>query len=473
MSIRLRLVLSLLILNGLGFYLLAYWIRTELRPRYLEGIEDSLIEFATVTAAMVGTTYEQEQDPNRWLNSSFEKVYQRRFEARIYEVLKTQVDVRVYITDTNGIIIFDSKNQDVGANFSRWNDVARTLKGHYGARATRLIANNPYSSVMYVAAPIFAYDKLIGSLTVAKPPETMNIFIKSAQEKITAVGLISTLVLVLIAVFVPLLITRPIHRLKDYALAIAEGRKPDKLHFSSPELVGLAQAFEHMRDTLEGKQYIETYVQNLTHEIKAPLAGIRSAAELLQENLPEADRAKFLNNIRTESNRLQDITEKLLGLAEVERSKELAKRTAIDLQQIIQAVIAAYEPTLQLRRQTIAFQQPTHWPPQQGDTFLLQLAITNLVSNAVDFANEGSTIVIDVVHRERTCQISVENIGPHIPDYALTRLFDRFYSLPRPSSGRKGTGLGLSFVQEIARLHGGRANLVNTATGVRATLTIS
>ena len=62
------------------------------------------------------------------------------------------------------------------------------------------------------------------------------------------------------------------------------------------------------------------------------------------------------------------------------------------------------------------------------------------------------------------------NQGPAIPDYALARLTERFYSLPRPASGRKSTGLGLNFVAEVAQLHGGRLQVGNHEDGVEALL---
>ena len=67
-------------------------------------------------------------------------------------------------------------------------------------------------------------------------------------------------------------------------------------------------------------------------------------------------------------------------------------------------------------------------------------------------------------------ELALYNQGAAIPDYALPRLTERFYSLPRPASGRKSTGLGLNFVQEVALLHGGELALRNVEGGVRASL---
>ena len=69
--------------------------------------------------------------------------------------------------------------------------------------------------------------------------------------------------------------------------------------------------------------------------------------------------------------------------------------------------------------------------------------------------------------------IEIEDSGPGVPDYALGKVFDRFYSLPRPDTGRKSSGLGLSIAREVARLHGGGLTLANRAEGgARAELTL-
>ena len=109
----------------------------------------------------------------------------------------------------------------------------------------------------------------------------------------------------------------------------------------------------------------------------------------------------------------------------------------------------------------------------RGEAFLLGQAVGNLVQNALEFTPPGGTVAVAVARRDRSVCITVEDTGPGVPDYALARIFDRFYSLPRPDSGRKSSGLGLSIVREIARLHGGEANLANRPEGgARAELSL-
>ncbi|MFO0205125.1 MAG: ATP-binding protein, partial [Betaproteobacteria bacterium] len=108
-----------------------------------------------------------------------------------------------------------------------------------------------------------------------------------------------------------------------------------------------------------------------------------------------------------------------------------------------------------------------------GDAFLLQRAIANLLRNAVDFAPAGSVVTLAVDRQHDEAPVTVRDHGPGLPEFAHERIFEKFYSLPRPDTGRKGTGLGLAFVREVAGLHGGRVRLANHPQGgALATLTL-
>jgi two-component system sensor histidine kinase CreC len=108
-----------------------------------------------------------------------------------------------------------------------------------------------------------------------------------------------------------------------------------------------------------------------------------------------------------------------------------------------------------------------------GDGFLLFQALSNLLQNAIDFAPENSAIAVRAQTDEKFLRLVVTDNGCGIPDYAEHRIFDKFFSLQRPDTGKKSTGLGLNFVKEVASLHQGAVKLENRNTGgVTATLSL-
>ena len=108
----------------------------------------------------------------------------------------------------------------------------------------------------------------------------------------------------------------------------------------------------------------------------------------------------------------------------------------------------------------------------QGDALLLRQAIGNLLDNAIAFAPPASALMLDASKADGMIHLSLSDNGPGIPDYAMPRIFERFYSLARPAAA-KSTGLGLPFVHEVALLHGGSVTVSNRAEGgVRACLSL-
>ncbi|MGO4553301.1 ATP-binding protein, partial [Stenotrophomonas sp. 2YAF22] len=202
----------------------------------------------------------------------------------------------------------------------------------------------------------------------------------------------------------------------------------------------------------------EQYVQSLTHEMKSPLAAIRGAAELLQEPMADADRTHFARSIVDQQERLTETIDKLLALAEVEQHGWLQTRDPIALPVLLQEAAAA----AQVRAQAAGVQLHIDEVPDlrvQGDGYLLRQALHNLIDNAIAFSPPGAQVQLDAQLDGQGVRLQVADRGAGIPDYARERVFERFYSLARPGTGRRSSGLGLPFVQEVVRLHDGRASL--------------
>jgi len=162
-----------------------------------------------------------------------------------------------------------------------------------------------------------------------------------------------------------------------------------------------------------------------------------------------------------------------LGLASLEHQQQLQQVSNVNVDALIQTQIN------HLSEKTHALQTNIHAACRadvfvKADSFLLGQAIYNLLENALDFSPKNSEIKVSAVEESNQIRIIILDQGAGIPDYALDKIFDKFYSLPRPATGNKSTGLGLNFVQEVAKLHGGSVSLSNHADGgVIAILTLN
>jgi two-component system, OmpR family, sensor histidine kinase CreC len=470
-SIRTRIIAGILLIVAGGFCYLINWVIDEMRPHYMKSMEESLVDESVLLASIVEGMMESNNLLTHDLRSAFDRAGNRELHAEIYDLVKRRMNVRVYITDEKGIVVFDSDGgRDEGKDYSRWNDVHQTLRGVYGARTSHSIPDDQSTSVLYVAAPIMTDTAITGVLTVCKPTHSVTFFIEQARNKIIIAGIFIGLGVVLLGVFLSLWVTSPLRRLTDYARSVSSGKKiplPKLGLFTrkgTSEVGIMGTALEEMREALEGKKYIEHYVQTLTHEIKSPLSAIRGAAELIDDQMPPEDRAHFLSNIRSEVDRIQHNIDRLLELSSLESRKTLREQKDINLAKLLEEIHRNLTPACESKQIVFSLNCPA---PLSiiGEPFLIRQAITNCIQNALDFTPANGSITLSCTQKDHTVAILITDTGAGIPDYAKKKIFDRFYSLNRPDSGKKSSGLGLSFVKEAMVLHGGSVEIENREEG--------
>lgn len=472
MSTTSRILLGFLLFLAAGLYLFQQTLAERVEREYTEATEEAMVDMAQVAAAL----FEQHADGTGSLDlamirRAWSAAHARSFSAKIYGVTKTTLDLNAYVTDRAGKVIFDSDNgRREGQDFSVKRDVWITLAGRYGARASLDDPTDKQTSVMYVAAPIRQDTDILGVVSIYKPVSSLFRFRDETRLWIRSASLIFFCAVTIGAYLVVTLFSRPIRGLTSYALAVARGERVLPPMRGSPETLMLGQAFEQMRDALEDRAYVTNYVQALTHEMKSPVAAIRGAAELLHEAMPESRRLNFLGNIEAESRRLQNIIDRLLALSALESRKALEHPAPIALAELLATVCDQLRPAAESRGLSLELDCAVR-PRIEGESFMLENALNNILQNAIDFSPENGRITIRVLQHNMQVDVVVEDEGPGIPGYALARVFERFYSLQRPGGGRKSSGLGLCFATEIAALHGGSMTLVNRspAPGAKAT----
>jgi two-component system, OmpR family, sensor histidine kinase CreC len=445
----------------LGFYQLARHFLAEVEPQTFQATEEMMVDTANLLAEIAAKDMRDGNVDTTDLRKAFDEAHARRFEAKIFDHLKQNVGINAYITDAKGVVIFDSDNgRREGQDLSDKRDVAYTFAGRYGARSSRENPDDSSTSVLYVAAPIGDKTKPLGVLTAYKPQLDVMPLVRERRRIIyTACGLIGGGILFLIgAVF--LWLFHPIGKITDYARAIERGERPNKPKIGiGREVNTLAHALDSMRDSLENRKYVERYVQTLTHEMKSPLAAIRGAAELLDEEMPEEARKRFLANIRAETARSERLINRLLELSAIESRTHLEEASEIDFRDIIARAIDQAKPLAEIAGVELQHAEFSHAILVRGDSFILRAAVTNLLENAIDFSPRGAAIHIHLSENDGRMELTIRDHGSGIPDYARDKVFERFYSLRHHGAGRKGTGLGLTLVKEAAELHGGNITL--------------
>ena len=461
MKVRTRIMIAFIVTVTAGFLYLLNRVDQSVRPIYLESIEDDMLELATVFSSDIARRSQHGEIELEGFRELVSHAIWRRFEALIYDAIKTRVEFGVYVTDARGIVLFDSTDHNrIGEDYSGWNDVARTLDGEYGARATWQDSPDGRIQMFYVASPVEVDGRILGVVTVYKPTTQGFGFFQKVREEAFQGVLIASLLVLFWGFLIGLWVNRPIQQLTEYSLAVRDGRRAAVPNLGRGDMGMLAKAFDEMRDAIEGKSYVEQYVQTLTHEIKSPISAIRGAAELLEEEMPEERRLAFIANIRGETRRIQHIVDRLLELSAIENRRTLRNLAQVDLVEVLSDILDEAGPRIQSKQIRIAF-EPESGFQVCGERFLLRLAFSNLLQNAQEFTPQGGSIRIWFDDRK----VFIQDSGPGIPDYALGRIFERFYSLQRPDNGKKSSGLGLSIVRQVAELHQAAVTLRNHPEG--------
>jgi two-component system sensor histidine kinase CreC len=470
MKLLFRILFALFALSFIIFIYFANFIKNDFSIRYLESVEESLIDLSGLFAVMIEQDSESGHLTINSIASLFEQKKRKSLNARIYRVSKKSIDVETYICDMNGRVVYDSTGKNTGKDFSQWNDVYLTLRGLYGARMSQTADH--YQDALYVASPITVNGLLLGSVTVVKPKRVIEEFKKTAQFQIFSALIIAAAVFLMAAVLLAFWIVRPVRRLSRYVQSVQSDKSSPLPDLGNTEIGELGREFARLLQKLESKEYIESYITSLTHEIKSPLSSIRAASELLQADLTDDEKQRFYRNIESDSVRIEGLINKLLELSVLEHRSNLTSPELLELQTLIENCASGFYALTQKRniRIGVVMVKPC---TIRGERILLEQAVYNCVENAVKYSPDGSEIRIELDQTEKSAVIRIIDRGSGIPDYALGRIFDRFYSLPAADGGRKGFGLGLAFVRRIMSLHGGRISIVNNPDrGVTAEITI-
>ncbi len=392
MRIGLQLLCGLVLIFALAAWFVLEIFVEEIKPGVRSATEDTLVDMAQMLAPLALDDLQEGKMADGRLASAFARLNQSPINALIDGHLKQQAEYRIYVVDRWGKVVYDSDGVDLGKDYSRWNDVYRTLRGEYGARSTRSDPDNPASSVMHVAAPLREGDDILGSLTVAKPNRTLLPMIERSEHQLLQGAALLLFISLLIGALLVWWLNRAIGKLVHYADAVSQGQPASLPRLYSPELDRLGRSLETMRRQLDGKAYIEAYVHSLTHELKSPLAAIRGAGEILAEAPPPEVATRFIGNINLETARMQQLIERMLQLAKLESGQGL-DRQAVEPARLARRVLDARQILAQRRHVTLVAELGEA-QKQKWDSLLVEQALGNLLDNALDFSPIGGTLAL-------------------------------------------------------------------------------
>lgn len=228
--------------------------------------------------------------------------------------------------------------------------------------------------------------------------------------------------------------------------------------FPVTELTGISEHLGAVGQVLAAQEeYKRRWMQDLAHDLRTPIAGLRSQLEAMADGALPAEPAR-MERLLGEVSRLEAMVESVSVLQRIEESPEIPEEhfLSTNLTDALRRTFGAARPEADDHLEIL-----DPGLPLRGDRSLLQRALANIVHNAVVHGGAGVRVRVEVVRSENATQISIHNDGPSIPEDQLPRIFQRFY---RGEGARRapGTGLGLNIAEQAVRLHGGTIRVENT-----------
>ncbi|WP_257721072.1 proteobacterial dedicated sortase system histidine kinase [Lacimicrobium alkaliphilum] len=341
--------------------------------------------------------------------------------------------------------------------------IEQALTGEAGSD-WRLTPDNK-AVVLAAAYPIFIEDEVMGAVIAEETTNGIRSLRNLALEKLftlmLAIMLLGTLGLFLLASR----ISSRIRRLRDQSeQAIDEqGRLRGSIEPShaSDEIGDLSRSFADMVQRLgQYHHYLENMSSRLSHELRTPVAVVRSSLETLSMEDEGAAKSVYMQRAQDGLNRLSAILTNMSEATRLEQSLQSAERQPFDLAEVVTGCMQGYQLAYAGCDLQVSI---AHQPLEiEGAPELIAQLLDKLVANAVEFATPGAPVLVSLARVQRQAVLEITNQGPLLPEEMAGRLFDSMVSVRAGGKGgQPHLGLGLYIARLIVQFHQGQITLHN------------
>ena len=304
--------------------------------------------------------------------------------------------------------------------------------------------------------------------------------IRSERKSLGFAMLAAALMSVGLSLFLARTIVSPLRQIARAAHRVRLGRAREvrvpRLPSRRDEIGMLARAVSDMSQSLRTRiDNIEAFAADVTHELKNPLASLRSAVDSLERIDDPKLRTQLLDVVRQDVLRLDRLIGDISEAARTDAELARARFERVDLGQLIEQLVAAWEQRRATGNVRIAFARPRRDSTVvMGDPIRLARAIDNLVDNAISFSSTAGLVEVVAARVGNDVRIRIDDEGPGVPPEQREAIFNRFHSV-RPQAEQFGrhSGLGLAIARAIVEGHDGEINVAdrdNAPSGARFTI---
>ncbi len=338
-----------------------------------------------------------------------------------------------------------------------------------GARSgdvvTRVTRNGEGSMYFTVATPILVADELVGVVAVTSNSQEIDRLVRYEREQVLQMFLLAVVLSISLSLMLASTISNP---LSDLAAAAEVGRdrdsrrvapsrvripdlaaRPDEIGRLSVAMRGMVSA---LYDRIDAN---EQFAADVAHEIKNPLASLRSAIGSLRFVKKEDQKDKLLDVIEHDVRRLDRLVSDISNASRLDSELVKEEEEEFNLLKTLSNLCQYLSQQAGEKGVDFIIDLPSDPITIHGLEARLAQVFVNLVTNAISFCEEGDAVRVWARRRENRVLIVVEDTGPGIPEQALTKVFKRFYSERPQAEFGQHSGLGLAISKQIVEAHGG------------------
>jgi len=485
-SIRARLTFSHLAVIIIAMSLSGFLLLSLLEQYFLQAMEDSLVAQARITAQALIPGAMAEGPPVEGQASAYNTVWQQRvgdisiqaqnvappagdvplgdmdlaYLADASLELSSQLDTRIRILDTQGVVLVDSLQAGQGEDLRSDPLVAQALAGQYASSTDGTGRNR--EAAMHLVLPVLVEGELVGAVYLSQPLRDVTAVLSDLRTR----WLQSTAIVLLLSGAVGLLlsraIARPLRQLTAAAGAVARGQLDQQVPVRSRDELGrLSQTFNEMTARLRAARQMQVdFVANVSHELRTPLTAVKGLVETLRDGAVDDPqvRDRFLETVEGETDRLIRLVNDLLLLTRADSQALNLQRESVDLARLVRTTAGRLVRQAEARDLVLQVETGVDSPVVWADSDQIEQVLVNLLDNAIKYSRPGGTVTVSVDGGgEEPARVQIRDEGIGIPAEDLARIGERFYRADKARSRAEGgSGLGLAIAQTLVEAHGGR-----------------
>ncbi|EGT4143125.1 HAMP domain-containing histidine kinase [Clostridium perfringens] len=388
----------------------------------------------------------EQYSDNEWNYKNIEKI--------TYNSLDKGIIVALYDKEDKEIMNIEKNSKDKCNRIM--NFIKSSMEGKYGSTTSQ------FEPVYY---PLIKSGEKIGEVRVKfyGPIFYMQnelVFLDIVNKIILGIGVLLILASTIIGFIISRSITRPINKLMTKAKYISKGEYDKKIEINTDilEINDLINSINNLSQSIKEQENIRKRLTgDISHELKTPLTNIQSHLEAMIDGIWEPTEERLLS-VKEEAERLSSLVSDMQKLNKYDEASIKLKKDNVNISDIICFVIFQFSNLAKSKNIKIEYEKKNI--NLYCDKDKITQALVNILSNAIRYSNEGSTIFIEEKLKDNKVIISIEDQGIGISEEDLKYVFERFYRADKSRTrATGGTGIGLTIVKSIVSSHGGEVKL--------------